>query len=47
VYETVKRQLRGATLDRIAAAAATDPLADAWLGDDTADAAAATLRRER
>ncbi|MEX0664153.1 MAG: enoyl-CoA hydratase/isomerase family protein [Acidimicrobiia bacterium] len=44
VYETVKRQLRGVTLDRIAAAVATDPLADAWLGEDTADAAAATLR---
>jgi enoyl-CoA hydratase len=47
VYETVKRQLRGDVLDRIAAAAASDPLADTWLGADTTEAAAATLRGER
>jgi enoyl-CoA hydratase len=47
VYETVKRQLRAVALERIAAGIDADPLVDTWLGTDTADAAAATLRGDR
>ena len=47
VYETVKRQLRAVALERIGASIDADPLVDTWLGEDTADAAAATLRGGR
>ena len=44
-YETIKASLRGDTLRKIEASAASDPLADSWLTPETTTAAAATLRR--
>jgi len=46
-YASIKRQLRAPALDRIAEvlATGTDPLLEAWLGPDTASAAAGVLRR--
>lgn len=44
VYETVKLQLRADALRRIAETADQDPLAESWLTDETAAAAAAILR---
>ena len=41
-YATVKRQLRGDVLDAVASGA-DDPLADDWLGDETAGAARGLL----
>ena len=41
-YESVKRQLRGATID--AMAIADDPLLKGWVGDETGAAAAGILR---
>ena len=46
-YATVKRQVRGAALERIDAllAAGDDPMLGAWLGEETAGAAGAILRK--
>ena len=43
-YATVKRQLRGHVLDAVASGA-NDPLADGWLGGETAGAARGLLDR--
>jgi len=42
-YESVKGQLRGPDLDAMRAGSEDDPLAQGWLGDETADAARAAL----
>jgi enoyl-CoA hydratase len=47
-YARTKRELRGETLRRIEEAVqAGDPLLEAWLGEDSPEAAASTLRRGR
>ena len=46
VYEIVKAQLRADALAEIEAGIEHDPTAEAWLGDDTAAAAAAVLERD-
>ena len=42
-YETVKMQLRAPALALMREALERDPLADGWLSDETADAAAGVL----
>jgi hypothetical protein len=44
-YARVKEQLRAPALEQIRAAVEHDPLADAWLSEETRDAAAAALVR--
>jgi enoyl-CoA hydratase len=46
-YVRVKRQLRAEVVDHVqrVVAEGSDPLLDSWLGDETAEAAAATLLR--
>ena len=42
-YRSVKAQLRGPDLEAMRAGVEDDPLAQGWLGDETADAARAAL----
>jgi enoyl-CoA hydratase len=46
-YETVKRQVRGATIARLeeVIAGARDPMLESWLSDETAETAGGVLRR--
>jgi enoyl-CoA hydratase len=46
-YARVKSQLRGPALERMRVALERDPLADGWLSDETENAAAAVLDRDR
>jgi enoyl-CoA hydratase len=43
-YAEVKRQLRGETIDAMAAAIETDPMATGWISGETAEAASSVLR---
>jgi enoyl-CoA hydratase len=45
-YERIKRQLRGSVVAEMEAAAADDPMLGAWMSGESADAAAAILRRD-